>query len=265
MQWTIDQPGRLTFDTVTALHVRTVAGRLNVLASDGPPTLEVTEIDDTPLTVTQSEDGTLTVAYQDLTWEGLLSWLRPSTRRTVNLTITVPKNCPVNAGVVTASAVVAGFEQRTTLRSVSGDLTLDGVSGEVIAETVSAPVESRAMEGDLTFKSVSGDLTVAGGVPRRLKATTVSGRVTADLRLRPTGHVSVNTVSGDVLVRLPHAVDADVTLRSTAGRLDSAFEGLATANRPGVKHLSGRLGGGMAQLSAKSVSGRVTLLKGEKE
>ncbi|MEV0585781.1 DUF4097 family beta strand repeat-containing protein [Nonomuraea sp. NPDC050310] len=266
MEWTIDEPGQLTFDSVTALNVRTVAGRLDVLASDdGPSVLEVTEINSSPLIVTHEEDGTLTIAYQDLTWDGVLSWLRGPAKRSCSLTITVPKTCPVNAGVVTASAVVAGFERRTRVRSVSGEVTLDGVSGDVAAETVSGPLESRAMEGDLNFKSVSGDLTVAGGFPRRLKATTVSGRITADLRLRPTGHVTINTVSGDVLVRLPPTVDTDITLRSTTGRLDSAFDGLSASQRPGSKHLSGRIGGGMAELSVKSVSGRVTLLKGDKE
>jgi DUF4097 and DUF4098 domain-containing protein YvlB len=120
------------------------------------------------------------------------------------------------------------------------------------------------MEGDLTFQSVSGDLTVADGVPRRLRANTVSGHVTADLELRPTGHVTLNSVSGDILVRLPENVDADVTVRSTSGRLVSTFDKLSHESRPGSRSLSGRLGGGMASLSAITVSGEVALLKGEK-
>jgi DUF4097 and DUF4098 domain-containing protein YvlB len=148
---------------------------------------------------------------------------------------------------------------------VSGEIVLDGVSGDVSATTVSGPVESRAMRGDLAFKSVSGDLTVADGTPRRLKANTVSGRITADLVLRPTGHVTLNSVSGDILVRLPEDVAADVKARSTSGRLVSTFDELSNRNGPGMKSLSGRLGGGMASLSAITVSGEVALLKGEKE
>lgn len=263
MQWTIEGPEQLSFDTVRALNVRTVAGRLSVLASDTNPTLEVTEIDSAPLIVTLDDDGTLTVAYQDLTWDGVLSWLKPSGPRVCNLTLTVPSTCLVNVGVVSANAVVTGFANRTQVRSVSGDIVLDGVSGDVSAETVSGALESRAMEGNLSFTSISGDLTVAGGTPRRLKAQTVSGRITADLRLRPTGHVSINTISGDTLVRLPHNAEADVTIRSTTGALDSSFEGLTSVNKPGAKKLTGRLGGGMASVSANSVSGRVALIKGE--
>ncbi|MDP9865299.1 MULTISPECIES: DUF4097 family beta strand repeat-containing protein [Streptosporangium] len=261
-QWTIEKPEQLAFDSVSRLNVRIVAGRLAVLASDGPSTLEVAGIDDSPLIVTHEDDGTLTVAYKDLTWDGLLGWLRAG-RRETTLTLTVPKECPVNVGVVSASAVVAGFESRTSVKSVSGEIVLDGVSGEIHADTVSGDMESRSLVGDLSFKSVSGELTVAQGTPRRLRATTVSGRITADLELPPTGHVTLNSVSGDIVLRLPHAVETDVTLRSTSGRLAAAFPGLDHSSQPGVKTLTGRLGGGMASLSATTVSADVTLLKGE--
>ena len=145
-QWTIDRPERLTFGRVASLDVRIVAGRLAVLASDGPPTLEVTELEgSSPLLVAYDEENErLTVTYKDLTWDGMIGWLRKDKRRTV-LSITVPKNCSISAGVVTASAVVSGFENSTQAKSVSGEIVFDGVSGEVNATTVSGDVESRAM------------------------------------------------------------------------------------------------------------------------
>jgi len=260
-RWTIEKPEQLTFDPVDELSVRVVAGRLAVLASDGPPTLEVSEVGSTPLTVTHDE-GRLTVAYGDLTWEGALGWLRPG-KRSSTLTLTVPKHCKVQAGVISASTVLAGFENITNVKSVTGEIVLDGVSGEISAETVSGSVESRALAGDLSFTSVSGELTVADGVPRRLRANTISGRITADLVLRPTGHVTLVSVSGAVTVRLPSGVDTDVTLRSTSGSIETAFDGLSDNGRPGVRSVSGRLGGGMASLSVTTVSGGVTLLRGE--
>ncbi|MFI6298274.1 DUF4097 family beta strand repeat-containing protein [Nonomuraea sp. NPDC050790] len=264
--WTIDGPEQLTFGPVAALDVRIVAGKLNVLASDGPAALEVSEVESaSPLIVSYDEEAReLSVTYKDLTWDGLLGWLRRDRRRSV-LTLTVPKTCTVNAGVVSAPAVVAGFERQTQVRSVSGEIVLDGVSGDVSATTVSGDVESRAMAGDLAFKSISGDLTVADGIPRRLKANTVSGRITADLALRPTGHVTLNSVSGGVLVRLPENVEADVAVRSTSGRVVSTFGQLVNQSKPGSQSLSGRLGGGMASLTVTTVSGEVAVLKGEKE
>lgn len=263
-KWTIDKPGQLTFDPVDRLSVRIVAGHLAVLASDGPPSLEVSEIGSVPLTV-DHEGGRLTVTYGDLTWEGVLGWLRPGGERRCVVTLTVPKTCRVEAGVISAGAVVAGFESHTRVRSVSGGIVLDGVSGDVHAETVSGSVESRALSGDLAFSSVSGELTVAGGAPRRLRGNTVSGSITADLNLGPTGHVTLNTVSGPIWVRLPRTTDSDVTFRSMSGTLESAFPGLTYNGHPGSRTLSGRLGGGMASLSATTVSGGVTLLSKETE
>ncbi|GLX01788.1 DUF4097 family beta strand repeat-containing protein [Microtetraspora sp. NBRC 16547] len=260
--WTIEKPAQLTFGPVSQVSVRIVAGRLAVLASDGPPTLEVGDIDTPPLVVTHDEDGRLTVAYKDLTWDGILGWLRPG-KRIITATLTVPKDCPVQVGVISASAVVAGFEGRTNVKSVSGEIVLDGVTGDVSAETVSGSVESRGLAGDLSFTSVSGELTVAGGAPRRLRANTVSGRITADLELAPTGHVTLNSVSGDIVVRLPHTVDSGVALRSASGDLKAAFSGLESNNRPGARTLTGRLGGGMASVTATTVSGDVTLLSKE--
>ena len=126
-------------------------------------------------------DGTLTVSYEDLSWDGLLGWLRPD-RTAATITITVPKECPVQLGVVTAGAVVSGISAATSVKSVSGAITLDGVTGAVDARTVSGDIEAQGLGGTIGFNSVSGDLTLADGSVDRLDAKTVSGRVT------PGGH-----------------------------------------------------------------------------
>lgn len=74
--------------------------------------------------------------------------------------------------------------------------------------------------------------------------------------------MTLNSVTGDIVLRLPHAVDADVKIRSTSGRLDTAFPELHNSTQAGARSLTGRLGGGMASLTAHTVSADVTLLKG---
>src|SRR5208282_6313381 len=75
-RWTIEAPTSLEFDDVTGLRVRLIAGSVAVLATDGKPSLDVSSVEGDPLTVTY-EGGVLTIAYENLTWEGLLKWLRP--------------------------------------------------------------------------------------------------------------------------------------------------------------------------------------------
>ena len=70
-EWSIETPTSLEFDDVTGLRVRLIAGSVAVLATTGKPTLEVSSIEGDPLNVSY-EDGVLTVAHENLSWEGLL-------------------------------------------------------------------------------------------------------------------------------------------------------------------------------------------------
>ncbi|HEY0718569.1 MAG TPA: DUF4097 family beta strand repeat-containing protein [Streptosporangiaceae bacterium] len=258
-QWTVDAPTRLAFDDVTALRVRTIAGSVAVLATSETPALDITSISGRPLVVSH-DHGVLTISYEDLTWDGLLEWLRPQ-NHSAELTVIVPRDCPAQVGVVAATAVVSGVAARTSVRSVSGAITLDGLGGRVDARTVSGDVEAQDLSGQISFNSVSGDLTLAGGSLDRLDAKTVSGSVTADVHLGRPGQVRVATVSSDVALRLPAEPDARVSLRSTSGRVLSEFDRLRPTDTPASHSLNGTLGDGSGQITVTTLSGRVTLLK----
>jgi hypothetical protein len=258
-QWTVDAPARLAFDDVTSLKVRTIAGSVAILATTDTPSLDITKIAGQPLRVTH-EDGVLTVSYEDLSWDGLLEWLRPR-NHSAELTVTVPRDCPAQVGVIAASAVVSGITARTSVKSVSGAITLDGVTGDFDARTVAGDVEAQDLRGQMTFSSLSGDLTLAGGCLDRLDAKTVSGSVAADVDLRRSSRVRVATVSADVALRLPAASDARVDLRSTSGRVLSEFDCLQDGRSAGSHSVTGTLGAGSGRVSVTTLSGRVTLLR----
>ena len=240
-QWTIEAPASLAFDDVTALRVRLIAGSVAVLATDGKPSLDVSSIQGDPLTVTY-EGGVLTVTHENLTWEGLLKWLRPQ-RHSATVTVTVPRTCAAQVGVVSATAVMSGISSRASVKSVSGGITLDGITGDVDASTV------------------SGDLTLADGWLERLDANAVSGDVTADIDLDPLGGMHVTTVSGEVTVRLPAEADAQVNLHSVSGDVRSEFAELTRQVAPASRSVSGSLGAGSGQVSVTTMSGRVLLLR----
>ena len=258
-QWTVNAPMRLAFDDVTALKVRAIAGSVAILATSEAPALDITRISGQPLTVTH-EDGVLTISYEDLTWDGLLEWLRPR-NHSAEMTVIVPRDCPAQVGVVAATAVVSGITARTSVKSVSGAITLDGLNGTVDARTVGADVEAQDINGQITFNSVSGDLTLAGGSLDRLDAKTVTGSVTADVHLGKPGNVRVATLSSDVALRLPAQADARVSLRSTSGRLLTEFDCLRSSHAPALHSVNGTLGAGTGHISVTTLSGRVTLLR----
>ncbi|WP_328905813.1 DUF4097 family beta strand repeat-containing protein [Streptomyces sp. NBC_00234] len=262
--WAIAEPRKLTFDDpVTALHVRIVNGAVNVVGTDEQHArLEISGVEGPPLVVTQ-QDGTLTVAYEDLHWKGFLKWLDPKNlRRRAVVSLTVPAGSSVEVGVVGAGAVVSGIRGRTDVRGVSGDTTLVGLSGAVRGETVSGSLEAQAVTGDLHYQSVSGDLTVVEGAGSSVHAESVSGDMVLDLD--PSGKptdIRLATVSGEIAIRLPHPADAKVEANTASGTVSNAFEDLRVSGMWGSKKITGTLGAGTGTLRATTVSGSIALLR----
>src|SRR3954471_19933335 len=263
-QWRIEKPQSLDLEGVRRLEVRMVAGNIDVVgrtedAESGAAQVEVSELEG-PLTVTL-ENGTLTIVHERLTWGGIFDWVG-SRKASATVSVSVPHTCPVELGVVSADAVVSGIEApRTAVKSVSGDVTLDGVRSDISAQTVSGDLESRQLAGTLRFKTVSGDLTVVRGETDQVKAETVSGDLTLDLDLLAGGRIDVSSVSGDLTVRMPESVGLTVDVKTMSGSLDSAFSGVQSERRPGKSSMRGTVGDGDGRLSAKTVSGDVTLLR----
>ncbi|MFF8287884.1 DUF4097 domain-containing protein [Streptomyces sp. NPDC016309] len=268
-EWSVDTPTKLTLDdtAVTALNVRLVNGTVNVVGTDeGPVRLEVSAIEGPPLIVTQ-QGSTLTIAYEDLPWQGFLKWLDPKGwHRSAVVSLAVPAGARVEVGVIGAGAVVSGVRGRTDVRGVTGDTTLVGLSGEVRAETVSGSVEAQALTGDLRFTSVSGDLTVVDGAGTSVRAESVSGDMVVDLD--PAGQpadIRLTTVSGEVAIRLPHPADAQVEANTVGGAVSNAFDDLRVTGQWGAKKITGTLGDGRGSLKASTVSGSIALLRRPEE
>jgi hypothetical protein len=264
-QWRIETPQSLDLEGVRRLEVRMVAGNVDVVgrtedADSGAAQVEVSQLDG-PLTVSL-ENGTLTIVHERLTWGGLLDGVGNNRRASATVSVSVPADCPVELGVVSADAIVSGISaDRTAVKSVSGDVTLDGVRSDITAQTVSGDLESRRLAGTLRFTTVSGDLTVVRGETDQVKAETVSGDLTLDLDLLAGGRIDVSSVSGDLTVRMPETVGLTVDVKTMSGSLDSAFSGVQSERRPGKSSMRGTVGDGDGRLSAKTVSGDVTLLR----
>ncbi|KPC79924.1 MULTISPECIES: DUF4097 family beta strand repeat-containing protein [Streptomyces] len=262
--WSVAEPRKLAFDDpVTALNVRIVDGMINVVGTDEPTArLEVSALTGPPLIVTL-EDGTLTVAYEDLPWQGLLTWLdRRSPQRSAVVSLAVPAGATVEVGVIGAEAVVSGIRGRAELRGISGDSTLVGLSGAVRAETVSGSLEAQAVTGDLRFQSVSGDLTVVEGAGTSVRAESVTGHMVLDLDTSPKPtDIRLTSVSGEIAIRLPHPADARVEANTASGSVSNAFEDLRVGGQWGAKKITGTLGAGTGKLKATTVSGSIALLR----
>ena len=142
----------------------------------------------------------------------------------MDLEISVPTNLTVSANAVSGNISITGATGEVRANSVSGNVKLDRLrASSVYANSVSGDVEVSIQEltgrGDLTFHSVSGDITL--DLPRQLDAD-----------------LSMSTVSG--------GIDSDYAMTVGNGRMDR-------------RSMRATIGRGGRRLDFSTVSGNVKL------
>ncbi len=254
----IHQPSKHTFARVTQLFISTYRGIVNIVGTDGPPTLEVSSIAGRPLNV-EYRDGRLAIDHGK--WPGF--WRQFSSKHKagpIDLTIAIPRECIVDANLVTSGGIVSGLTAGAKLRSVGGALTIANMAGAIDAHTVSGSIEAQQLTGEIQAETVSGSIALIEA-EAEVYAKTVSGAVTVAVGERPDGTVRVSTVSGDVTIEAPARPDVSVSFHSTTGHLVTAFDELNRADMPGMHFANGVLGKGTGKLWASSTSGSISLLR----
>jgi hypothetical protein len=130
---------------------------------------------------------------------------------------------------------------------------------EVSAGSVSGDVSVAGAEGDVRASSVSGEVRLDTPKASRVRASSVSGDVEVRIReLTGIGTLSFTSVSGNVDVELPKNVDADVTMRTVSGDMESEFP-LVLNGRVNRRSFEARIGKGGRELEVRTVSGNVRL------
>lgn len=260
--WEFTEPHRLVLDEpVTSLDVNLIAGRINIVAADGPARVEVTRVGSRPVHVAHV-DGRLTVRQERLPrWPGLFWWLTQAGRRMrCDVSIAVPADTAADLRMTAGDAVVSGLRRRTAVDVTAGHITLLGLAGQTTATVVSGGTEALGLAGEVRLTASSGDLSVADSRAQLIDARTVSGALTCDLDNPRHSDIRLETVSGDITVRVRDDSDLIVHLHTVSGTITSAFEHLHSVGTAGLRNSQGRLGAGTGRLAATATSGRIALL-----
>lgn len=132
---------------------------------------------------------------------------------------------------------------------------------QVSASSVSGDVSVTGAQGDVRANTVSGDVRLDKLHASSIKANTVSG----DLEVRideftGRGDLSFNTVSGDLTLMVPRNFDADLSMSSVSGDVNSDFAlTVGSMNRMHRGSVEARIGNGGRRLEVHSVSGSLRL------
>lgn len=158
----------------------------------------------------------------------------------------------------------------------NGDLRLEGVGGDIGAGTGNGDVEIRGTSGTVRASSGNGEILVdrATGPVRAstgngrvdvrtargpVQASTGNGRILIDMAsLEGSGDLEFHTGSGDVVLRLPDDLDAELQVRLGNGRVDSDFP-LMVQGRTNFRNLRATIGRGGRRLIVSSGNGDVAL------
>ena len=129
-----------------------------------------------------------------------------------------------------------------------------------VGRTVNGSVDANSLPANAEGYTVNGSvsLTAAGTA----LGTTVNGSISATMgRADWQGGAHFKTVNGDITLRLPVSVNAQVDAETVNGSLRSEFPLTLSGEEFRRKRLNGTIGSGGQTLDLKSVNGSISLLK----
>jgi DUF4097 and DUF4098 domain-containing protein YvlB len=164
---------------------------------------------------------------------------------------------------VSGSISAAGGLKEVSLDTVSGGIELAGAVPRVRVESVSGAITLTDVRGEVDASSVNGKLVVQGGLFVRARLETVSGGLRFEGELEAKGALEVESVSGDVELRLPASLAADFVVSSFSGSIENE---LGPPSRKAGHHTPGRelefqTGPGGVRVEVRTMSGAIALHK----
>ena len=181
----------------------------------------------------------------------------------VDIKVRYPERCNCNASVRFEVKVPRMISlDYDSFSSVSGNVEVSEAVGTLRAKSVSGDVHVKEVSGTINASSVSGDVSV-GEASGAISAKSTSGSVKVDLlRLEGahTNRLDFGSVSGNVEVKMPGSLGAEVEMSTMSGHLETDFP-ITIEKRefgPG-RSARGRVGDGARALKLSSVSGNVSL------
>jgi len=179
----------------------------------------------------------------------------------VELGVSYPRNGNCDASIRFQIDVPRGVRYKfDSLSTASGDIAVTGATGDVKVDSASGDVRIKDVSGTIHASTASGDVSITN-VKGPVSANSASGDVDVQIsRLEGSNQMSFSTASGDVSVKVPANLDAEIEMSSLSGSLHTDFpiEIQDQEHGPG-SHARGRLGNGATHLSLSSASGDVSL------
>lgn len=199
--------------------------------------------------------------------------------RRVDIEIKAPRDADLDLHTGDGNVDVQSVTGTILLRSGDGNLKLSELQGTLKADTGDGNIDMRNVRGNLTLHTGDGRIDLIG-IDGSLHAETGDGRVRVNGRFDvldvKTGDGGIdaianegskletnwrlNTGDGNLTLRLPGTIAADVELETNDGSIDFDMP-VTVSGRQGKKEVHGQINGGGKLLSLKTGDGSIRLEK----
>jgi DUF4097 and DUF4098 domain-containing protein YvlB len=144
--------------------------------------------------------------------------------------------------------------------SLSGDVSLSVISGTSTGTTSNGDMTVSRAAGTIDLTAVSGDIEIDRSTASVVHANNTSGDISFSGTIDPKGQYEFTTHSGDLDLELPRNADAQVSVTTWNGSLDTEFAiTLKPGSRDVNKHLNFTIGAGSAHITAETFSGDISI------
>src|SRR5262245_52414752 len=188
-------------------------------------------------------DAIIVKGFKEGRDRNLLDFEDRSNESSVDVRARYPKHCNCNADIRFEVQVPRSVNYNfDSIASVSGNVEMREVTGKVHANSVSGEMRIESVSGTVSASSVSGDVKVEIN------------------RIDNADDMKFSSVSGNLSVKAPANLDANIKMSSVSGTLKTDFpiEIHKPEYGPG-QSAKGSIGNGSHNLRLSTVSGNITL------
>jgi DUF4097 and DUF4098 domain-containing protein YvlB len=181
----------------------------------------------------------------------------------VDLKARYPERCNCNASLRFEVSIPRSLNISVDkVKIASGNVNVEGVNGRIAIQTASGDVKVENVNGDVNASTASGEVSVKN-IAGAVNASSASGNVEAEIaRLEGSRDMKFSSASGDVRVKLPANIDADIKMSTSTGSINTDFPIEIHKHEFGPgSDAKGRLGSGAGSIQLSTATGDVSLTR----
>jgi DUF4097 and DUF4098 domain-containing protein YvlB len=174
--------------------------------------------------------------------------------------ITLPRGFDTHAETSGGDINLSDIQGSADIRTMGGSLVCGEIDGDVSARTMGGDVRLDGCKGSLDLQTMGGSVIIKEFSGPGVQATTSGGSVSADFAVAPTKNSELQTMGGNITVRLPDNAALQLEGQTFGGSERSDFP-VEIKDRFGNGALNGAINGGGPVLRMQTDGGNVDVIK----